>query len=492
MNAQEVVTGASSLPNMKLPVGDLKKGEKNKQLSKHLRTIKNRQQLHSTPIGGGIENKGSVSGGQPSDIFTKDGAHSGPVSDLSNTNNNAPTGVGVEALLGPLSARINALGDKVEATIEGSRAMKAARKRASNFGHKNFDPRAVKADAFFQRMIESAEKLEANQTSALETVARMLEERTPQRAVENLQKTAATIIQWATDAQNESTRESRIHGTSLKDVKRALIAAKIIGEVADHLSNSIANEDQEKAKQQGVDLALKIRRKGLNLVGRFTHTGRALKRGGLTFVARTTKKFFQSLRKTSVNVIMSFGAGNYLLNDRIYASMYFPSLEESTNNGSYTDSMYLDYGNALDSMVPYVAWGRRGRTAAGVNIGFFSAFYDDKQYGIWVGWPGVWGVSLGKDSERGAYTSFGTSLPVPLCPLLFFFPGTGVKVYSPFLNPLEKLGRPAAKFMVKLVGEATTQIKTLAHKIHEVRNEPAPEPNTSGIETMAAVGFGAT
>jgi hypothetical protein len=138
------------------------------------------------------------------------------------------------------------------------------------------------------------------------------------------------------------------------------------------------------------------------------------------------------------------------LNGGVWSTLYTPSLELAKKAGGASNAFFLNYGADVESPVGGLGWGRRGRASAQVNLFFVTASFDEKQSVVFVGIPGIFGITLGSDVERGSYATFQNALP--LTPLWFFGPlwTFGFEVYSPLLDPVTKyLVRPVAGAIVK-------------------------------------------
>jgi hypothetical protein len=191
-----------------------------------------------------------------------------------------------------------------------------------------------------------------------------------------------------------------------------------------------------------------------------------LRMGSADLLSRVVGR--NSLRGTSL--LLSAGVRLNIpglnLNGGIWANQYFPSVALMQTKGSYAKAMYTNYGCDVESPIGAVGWGRRGRASAVLNLYFVSTFYDEKQEAVFLGIPGLLGVTFGRDLERGSYTTFTNS--VPLTPLWIFGPmlTTVVEVYSPLIEPVNKyVTRPIAQRIRALVCASTRGIDAVRNKL---------------------------
>lgn len=138
------------------------------------------------------------------------------------------------------------------------------------------------------------------------------------------------------------------------------------------------------------------------------------------------------------------------VNGGTWANLYLPSVELANKAGGASKAVYLNYGADLESPVGGMGWGKRGKASAVVNLFFLTASFDEKQQVIFLGIPGLFGVTLGRDVERGSYLTLQNA--VPLTPLLLFGPvwTQALELYTPLLDPvIDHVVKPLAGAIVK-------------------------------------------
>ncbi len=156
------------------------------------------------------------------------------------------------------------------------------------------------------------------------------------------------------------------------------------------------------------------------------------------------------------NSSVLFGSGLRLnlpglnLNGGTWANLYLPSVELARQAGGASRAVYVNYGADVDSPIGGLGWGRRGKANTEVNLFSVNASFDEKQQVLFLGVPGLFGVTLGRDVERGSYLTLLSA--VPLTPLLFFGPlwTQSVDLYTPLLDPvIERVVKPLAGAIVR-------------------------------------------
>lgn len=147
------------------------------------------------------------------------------------------------------------------------------------------------------------------------------------------------------------------------------------------------------------------------------------------------------------------------LNGGVWGNVFLPSVELAKRAQGASKALYLNYGADVESPIGGLGWGRRGKASAVVNLFFVTASFDEKQQVIFLGVPGIFGVTLGRDVERGSYLTLQNA--IPLTPLLFFGPlwTQALELYTPLLDPvIEHLVRPLAGAIVKGVGAVSSAV----------------------------------
>jgi hypothetical protein len=166
------------------------------------------------------------------------------------------------------------------------------------------------------------------------------------------------------------------------------------------------------------------------------------------------------------------------INGGAWGNVYVPSVELAKKSDTPSQALYLNYGADVDSPVGGFGWGRRGRAGVVVNLFFLTASFDEKQQTLFLGIPGLFGITVGKDVERGSYATFQNA--VPLTPLLMFGPmwTQSFEVYSPLLDPINNhVVRPIAGAIVKGISAVTGFVDTAWKGLKTwLRGEEALEP----------------
>lgn len=166
------------------------------------------------------------------------------------------------------------------------------------------------------------------------------------------------------------------------------------------------------------------------------------------------------------------------VNGGVWGNLYLPSVELARRAQGASQAMYVNYGADVESPLGGLGWGRRGKASAVVNLFFVTASFDEKQQVIFLGIPGIFGVTLGKDVERGSYVTLQNA--IPLTPLLFFGPlwTQALELYTPLLDPvIEHVVRPVAGAIVKGVNAVAGAVDKAWRGLKTwLRGEDALEP----------------
>lgn len=166
------------------------------------------------------------------------------------------------------------------------------------------------------------------------------------------------------------------------------------------------------------------------------------------------------------------------INGGTWANLYLPSVELANQAGAASKAVYLNYGADIESPLGGVGWGRRGKASAVVNLFFLTASFDEKQQVIFLGVPGIFGVTLGRDVERGSYLTLQNA--IPLTPLLWFGPlwTQAFELYTPLLDPvIEHVVRPLAGAIVKGVNAVGSLVEKAWRGLKSwLRGDDALEP----------------
>jgi hypothetical protein len=191
-----------------------------------------------------------------------------------------------------------------------------------------------------------------------------------------------------------------------------------------------------------------------------------------------------TLRNTSLLVFGGLRVGAFHFNAGATGMQYIPSMALAEKAGSFSGAMQFRYGADVQSPVGGVGWSTRGKASATVNLLVISASYDTTGECVFVGIPGVMGVTLGTDVERGSFVTLRAS--IPLTPLLFFGPMAmvGGTFYTPLLDGVNRVfTRPVAKALSKAVRRAAKALRQplrqLNAKIRSAARERAPAVPTS-------------
>jgi hypothetical protein len=298
-----------------------------------------------------------------------------------------------------------------------------------------------------------------------------------QGAAEELRERARSITAWA-DARVEDRKSEVTPG----ELDRARATGAALEAIADRLETLVELPTASEMLARGGSALFKVAAHGVELVGELVHAGAKGVAAAVSFAGKCLKKLLgsETLRATGLNVWggirlnliskkLNFGGG---------ASLFFPALnsDDGTKEGgekkSYFDGLVADWGVSAATPAGGGGWSKKDGKGAGVNLFFLSASFNEKSESVFIGIPGVMGVTIGRHTERGSFTAFGGGIPLLGGPKLGLYANHGFAVHTPLLDPINKvITRPVAKVLSKV----TEKIVGLFKKVKDVGLEKAAE-----------------
>lgn len=274
-------------------------------------------------------------------------------------------------------------------------------------------------------------------------------------------------------------------------------AGELIGAVAARLETLIHRDEAKALLAQGGTALFKVTSDLVDVVAELTHKGAKAAAVGITMAGRFLKWLAgkDTLRSTAITVFggLRVNLVSEALNAGVGGGLYFPSFKErdaksaavkaaaaaaaaaagaapaeqagdakrtTDRKTSYFDVIAFDWGASACSPVAGGGWNSRGGGGMGVNLYFVSATFNSMTERVFIGVPGVWGVMLGRDVERGSEINFGNNVGLAGGPDLGVYATYGVSLHSPLLDPVNKyVTRPIAKVIVQVsrkVADAAT------------------------------------
>jgi hypothetical protein len=252
-------------------------------------------------------------------------------------------------------------------------------------------------------------------------------------------------------------------------------AGNMLGATAARLEELIHLDEAKAFLAYGGSALFKVTSDVFEMVCEVIHKGAKALAAGISMAGRFLKWLAgkDTLRSTAITVFggVRMNLASEKLNAGVGAGLYFPSFKQKDESGkdSYFDVLALDWGASACSPIAGAGWNSRGGAGAGVNLYFISATFNSTTERVFIGVPGVWGVTLGRDTERGSEINFGSAVGLAGGPALGAYAGYGVSLHTPLLDPVNKyVTRPIAKVIVDISrGVADTARKVFAH----VKNE---------------------
>ena len=232
-----------------------------------------------------------------------------------------------------------------------------------------------------------------------------------------------------------------------------------------HRVKSFAMSDKAKSFcQKGGSVAFKFRSSAIKGRARLVHAGKKGAAATVTFSAKVLKKLLgaDTLRSTGFSVFGGVRAN--FVSKKFNAGgggvVYFPGVGAKDKTGNYTDAMMMEWGLSAATPVGGVAYNSRRGVGAKVNLIFMSASFDEYAEKVFVGVPGVWGVTFGRDKERGSEMSIGSAAGIGGDESLGAYATYGVTMHSPIFDPVNKyFTRPVAKTIVGITNKVVGSVK---------------------------------
>jgi hypothetical protein len=276
-------------------------------------------------------------------------------------------------------------------------------------------------------------------------------------------------------------------------------ALKAVGERIDHFASS-GQEEFKAYFAKGGSAVLKVVSDVFDGMAEVVHKGAK----GLAAAVTVTGKFLKwlvgkdTLRSTAISVYggLRMNAVSQKLNGGVGGGFFFPSFKDADEliaskarvpskksdkpPETYADCVVFDWGVSAASPVAGAGWNSRGGAGAGVNLYFIAATFNEMTERVFIGIPGVWGVTLGRDRERGSEVNFGNGVGLVGGPKLGAYATYGVAVHTPLLDPVNKyVTRPIAKCIVGITKAITGGAKWTYSRItgaHGNRGGPIDPP----------------
>lgn len=231
----------------------------------------------------------------------------------------------------------------------------------------------------------------------------------------------------------------------------------VLGAVANKIEELIHKDEAKAFLALGGSALFKVTSDLFELVGELAHKGAKALAAGITVAGKFLKWLVgkDTLRSTALTVYGGVRANliSQSLNAGVGGGLYFPSFNQRDASGkqSYFDVIAFDWGVSACSPVAGAGWNSRGGSGAGVNLYFISATFNDMTERVFIGIPGVWGVTLGRDKERGSEINFGNNIGLAGGDAAGAYATYGVSLHTPLLDPVNKyVTRPIAKAIVHL------------------------------------------
>jgi hypothetical protein len=240
-----------------------------------------------------------------------------------------------------------------------------------------------------------------------------------------------------------------------KEAEEAFATGHILSAVGTHLQSLVDPSELLALCQTGGSLVMRIATGIVDGVAELAHAGLSAVGAGLTFAGRVLAQLFGSEALSSVGISVFGGlrahVGSPQYNGGVGGALYFPPANKapSTDGQTYADAVVFNWGVSAATPVVSAGFSDRGGIGAGVNLIFIAASFNALTERVFVGIPGVWGVTLGSDLERGSEISVGASVGVDAASRVGAFANYGVTLHTPLLDPVNKfVTRPIAKVVV--------------------------------------------
>jgi hypothetical protein len=209
-----------------------------------------------------------------------------------------------------------------------------------------------------------------------------------------------------------------------------------------------------------------------DVVGEVLHQGAHAASAFLRFGGRVLQKVLGSdtLRHTSLAVSggarVHIGAKNF--NAGVSGTVVFPSVavKDAHPDAEYADVVGFDWGVGASTPIGGVSVNSKQGFGVAVNLYFVSASMTDTSERLFVGIPGLWGVTVGRHAERGSELNISGNIGLSGGPAFGAYLTEGVSVYSPLLDPVNKyVTRPIVTCIVKGMELASRTVRFLGDAV---------------------------
>jgi hypothetical protein len=285
-----------------------------------------------------------------------------------------------------------------------------------------------------------------------------------QSVVDQLRERAACMAK-------ESER-MRADAATRPDGERAWATSEVLGAVAGEIERMIRADSMKEFLALGGRALFKITSDVLELAGEIAHAGAKGLAAGISVCGRFVKWLLgtDTLRSTGITVFggVRVNCVSQKMNAGVGGGMYFPTFKAREQAGaeSYFDMVAFDWGYSAASPVAGAGWNSRGGAGAGINLYFVSATFNDMTERVFIGIPGVWGVTLGRDKERGSEINFGNFFGLAGGEQLGAYASYGISLHTPLLDPVNKyVTRPIAMVIVGLSNAVARGAKAIWKKM---------------------------
>jgi hypothetical protein len=332
-------------------------------------------------------------------------------------------------------------------------------------------------------------------------VDRFLANETVQVVGDALVEATRSGVDWFADNTDFLLSTKLLADAPALDEKQAIEAqqmwasGKVLEAVATKIEELIHLDEAQAFLAKGGSALFKVTSDLFELLVELAHKGAKGAAAGITLAGRFLKWLVgkDTLRSTALTVFG--GARMNLISEKLNAGvgggMYFPSFKQrdelrerqgvEPGKDSYFDVIAFDWGASAASPVAGAGWSSRGGAGAGVNLYFVSASFNAMTERVFIGVPGLWGVTLGRDTERGSEINFGTHAGLAGGPALGAYVTYGVSLHTPLLDPVNKfVTRPIARVIVEVTGAVVKGTKWAWEKLRGPGGTSEPRPTTSG------------
>lgn len=307
-----------------------------------------------------------------------------------------------------------------------------------------------------------------------------------QRTVDDLRERASKL---SAEAEGLLADAPALDEARRLEVQQQWATGQVLSAMAGKIEELIHLDEAKAFLAKGGSALFKVASDVFEFVGEILHKGAK----GLATGIAITGKFLKwlvgkdTLRSTAVTVFGGVRANliSQKLNAGVGGGLYFPSFKERDASGkeSYFDVIAFDWGVSACSPVAGAGWNSRGGAGAGVNLYFVSATFNEMSERVFIGIPGVWGVTLGRDKQRGSEINFGNNVGLAGGEAVGAYATYGVSLHTPLLDPVNNyVTRPIAKAIVHLsraVADGATWVWQRVRGTRAKDSTSSPAPSTA-------------